>query len=92
MSFGDLMNGLFEAIGGICIWFNVRAILRDRQVKGVYWPVTAFFFTWGIWNLWYYPSLHQWASFVGGLLIVAGNCVWLALAIRFTANPQGKEP
>ena len=89
MMFGDTVNGLFEAVGSGCIWLNVRAILRDRQVRGVYWPVTAFFFAWGLWNLWYYPSLGQWWSFVGGLLICAGNIVWLWLAGRFTRN---KEP
>lgn len=84
MQLPDIINGCFEAFGGVCIWLNVKAILRDRQIKGVQWHVTAFFFAWGIWNLWYYPSLHQWMSFVGGLLIVAGNCAWLVLALRLS--------
>ena len=83
MTLGDTLNGCFEAIGGLCIWLNVRRLMRDKSVRGVDWRVTGFFWAWGIFNLWYYPSLHQWASFTGGLLIVAGNFAWLGLAIKY---------
>lgn len=43
----------------------------------------AFFWSWGIWNLFFYPSLGQWYSFVGGIALVAGNTVWVALALRY---------
>jgi hypothetical protein len=83
VSFGDFGNGLFELIGGFCVWQNVKRIRQDKQVKGVDWRVTGFFTSWGFWNLWYYPSLSQWLSFLGGLVIVAGNVVWLAMAIKY---------
>jgi hypothetical protein len=83
VTINDTVNGGFEAIGGICIWLNVRRLMRDKSVRGVDWRVTAFFWAWGIWNLFFYPSLHQWASFAGGLVIVAGNFAWLWLAIKY---------
>lgn len=83
MSTPDLINGLFEAIGGITLWMDVRRLLRDKIVKGVVWQFRAFFFAWGVWNLFYYPHLDQWLSFGGGLVIVIANCVWVALAIRY---------
>lgn len=79
----DILNGLFEFGGSLMIWLNVRALMRDRQVRGVCWPVTAFFWSWGLWNLYYYPSLHQWASFAGGACICAANCAWLILAVKY---------
>ena len=82
----DWINGAFEFIGGICIWMNVRRLLQDRMVRGVSWYVTAFFWSWGFWNLLYYPALNQWASFSGGLFIVSGNFVWLALALKYRKN------
>jgi hypothetical protein len=82
----DALNGVFEFIGGICIWLNVRRIIKDKQTRGVSWPVTVFFFAWGIFNLGYYPSLNQWCSFTGGLSIVAGNCAWLYFAIKYRKN------
>lgn len=83
MNYADLANGSFEAVGALAIWGNVVRILRDKMVRGVDWRVTAFFWTWGIWNLWYYPSLEQWFSFFGGIALVAGNTVWVALALKY---------
>lgn len=83
MSPADLVNGLFEAIGGVMIWINVRTILRDRQVRGVTSFVTWFFTAWGFWNLYYYPHLAQWLSFLGGCIIVSGNFAWCICAWRF---------
>jgi len=83
VTISDTVNGGFEAIGGICIWLNVKRLMRDKSVRGVDWRVTAFFWAWGIWNLFFYPSLNQWASFTGGLVIVAGNFAWLWLAIKY---------
>jgi hypothetical protein len=79
----DLINGLFEGWGGVAIWGNVRRISRDRCTRGVSLKSTAFFTSWGFWNLFYYPHLAQWLSFTGGLFIVAGNTVWIALAWRY---------
>jgi hypothetical protein len=84
--FGDTVNGLFELLGGIVLWQNVRRIRQDRKLAGVDWRVTGFFTAWGFWNLWYYPSLGQWFSFFGGLNIVAANFVWLAFALKYRKN------
>jgi hypothetical protein len=75
----DVINGSFESIGAVCAWLNLRAYLKTREVKGVYWPVTLFFSVWGWWNLLYYPSLHQWGSFIGGGCLAAGNTAWVVM-------------
>jgi len=79
----DFINGLFEGIGSLMIWHNVQILLRDKHVRGVSpWPV-VFFTGWGFWNLYYYPSLGQWVSFGGGVMIMVANLFWLALAWRY---------
>lgn len=83
MSWADLVNGGFELLGAAALLGNVRALYRDKTVKGVDWRATAFFQTWGLWNLYYYPSLDQWASFAGGLAITAVNTWWLALVLYY---------
>lgn len=91
----DWINGLFEIGGGLLCWMNVIKVRKDRKVCGVYWPVQAFFAAWGWWNLYYYPSLGQWASFAGGIVLVAGNSLWVLLAIRYMwQNDQsmGRRP
>lgn len=82
----DLINGTFELLGGFALWQNVKRIKQDQKVAGVNWQVTLFFTLWGFWNLFYYPSLSQWASFAGGLNIVAANSAWLFYAIKYKNN------
>ena len=83
MSAPDVVNGLFEFFGGALLWMNVAALRRDRTLRGVRVAPTALFAAWGVWNLYYYPHLGQWWSFVGGLSVAAANAVWVALAIRY---------
>lgn len=91
MLWPDLINGSFELIGAYFTWRNWLQLRRDRHLAGVYWPTTAFFAAWGLWNLIYYPALGQWASFAGGVLLVAGNVAWVALAIQLKFNEQIEE-
>lgn len=78
----DLINGLFEAGGAIAAWRNFIQLRRDREIRGVYWPVYVFYSLWGFWNLYFYPVLSQWVSFTAGIVLVAGNCAWVLLALR----------
>ena len=84
MNFNDLLNGVFESVGSIFTWYNVYILYKDKQVKGFSKLVFAFFVLWGYWNLYYYPSLHQWLSFIGGISLVCANTVWIFLAIYYT--------
>jgi hypothetical protein len=73
----DTINGLFEFAGGFMLLRNALQLYRDKQVKGVHWMPTLFFTSWGVWNLYYYPSLDQWFSFAGGVFLVLTNALWL---------------
>jgi len=74
----DMVNGLFEIFGAAVLCLNVKAIRSSKTVRGMNPWTTVFFTSWGIWNLYYYPSLDQWFSFWGGVAIVVVNGVWLA--------------
>jgi hypothetical protein len=82
MSWNDIVNALFELVGAYFTWRNYFQLLEEREVKGVYWPTTAFFTAWGLWNIFYYPSLGQWFSFGAGLLLVGGNFYWVVLVLQ----------
>ena len=82
MQWPDLINGGFELIGAFFTWRNAWQLRKDREIKGVYWPTTLFFAAWGLWNLVYYPAMQQWASFIGGVALVAGNLAWVVMAVR----------
>lgn len=83
----DLINGCFEATGAVMCFLNVRRLYRDKKVAGVMWQVQAFFTAWGIWNLYYYPSLGQWFSFIGGSALVTFNGAWVAGALYYIKHP-----
>ena len=73
----DLINGLFETIGALFICRSIKLLHRQKQVHGVSVLPTSFFASWGAWNLYYYPHLHQWWSFSGGVLMVTINTIWV---------------
>ena len=82
----DIANGAFELIGAGLNWRNVGRIRQDKRVRGVDWRTWVFFALWGWWNLFYYPSLGQWASAAGGVVMVAANTVWVIYAIKYRRN------
>jgi len=86
MTLPDAINAAFEAAGAISQIFNVRQLLKDREVKGVHWGVTMFFGAWGLWNVVFYSSLHQWLSLAAGCGLVITNSIWLILLWRFHAH------
>jgi hypothetical protein len=89
MNLPDLINGMFEMASGLFLWNNVRLLVRDRAIRGVSIVTTAVFSAWGFWNLFYYPHLGQWASFAGGINVVAANTAWVILAMRYRAKAKG---
>ena len=79
----DAINSIFESSAGLLILLNVRRVLIDRKVRGVsVWPILVFTL-WGFWNLFYYPHLSQWLSFLGGILVVLANTLYLLLLLHF---------
>lgn len=88
MYWQDLINGSYELFGGVFILLSIIKLFRDKHVRGVSVWHAAYFTSWGIWNLYYYPHLNQWASFVGGIGVVATNGVWVLLMIYYVHREQ----
>lgn len=82
----DFVNGFFEFGGAILLCLNIRRILKDKSIAGVSIFPVLFFTCWGIWNLFYYPSLNQMWSFYGGCGIVTANTIWVSLSIYYSVR------
>lgn len=78
----DVVNGSFEAGGAVAVWMNVAKLSKDREVKGVVWQFSVFWWVWGLWNLLYYPLLGQWLSTVSTVAICLGNMMWVVLWLK----------
>jgi len=83
IQYNDLVNGIFEFSGAGINLLNIRAIIRDKKIQGIHWAPYVFFTSWGIWSLWYYSSLDQWFSFLGGIAIAIVNAIWLTLVLYY---------
>lgn len=79
----DTLNGVFEIGGALLTLGNVRRVRRDKKVRGVDWRVMGFFAAWSWWNLFYYPSLGQWVSAIGAVIMVVTNTLWVLLAWKY---------
>ncbi len=76
-NYSDLINGCFEAFAGGFAFLNIRKLYKDKQVKGVSLLSVIFFSVWGVWNVIFYPLNGLWISFVGGLVVVILNIIWV---------------
>lgn len=83
MNWADIVNGLFEGGGAALTWMNVRQVWKDKGYAGIYLPAVILFFSWGVWNIYYYRSLHQYFSFHAGLVLVAANFAWIGLMLWY---------
>lgn len=83
MNWQDFINGAFEASAALAVLNHCRVLYVAKTFAGVSLLSTAFFWAWGVWNLYYYPSLGQWLSFSGGVAIMLANLLWLALMLHY---------
>lgn len=83
MSFADLVNMSFEVLGSLAVLASCLRLMKDKEVKGVSLVTTAFFTSWGFWNLYYYPSLGQTLSGVAAGAVCAANVFWCVLILKY---------
>lgn len=79
----DVINGLFEFVGGCFLCLNIKNLVRDKEVKGVSWSPVVFMTGWGIWNLHFYKYYNHLWSWYGGMFICLVNIVWLSLVYYY---------
>lgn len=85
----DHINALFELFGGFVIWKSIILLYRQKQVRGISIWTISFFVSWGFWNLFYYPHLNQWWSFLGGCNIGLANSIWTSQMIYYNYFYKG---
>ena len=90
-SMADFVNGSFEILGGVFILLSCLRAYKDKQVKGISILMIGFFTAWGFWNLYYYPSLGQIWSFIGGLGVVSANTLYVSMLIYYSVHYDSKK-
>jgi len=87
----DFINSIFEGGSGLIMLFNIRRLLKDKVVHGFDWRTMIFFTSIAFWNLFYYPYLDQWFSFIAGISLVVTNTIYLYLIIYYILAAKNKK-
>lgn len=80
----DIINGSFELLGTPFVLLSIFKLAKEKKVCGISWAMVGFFTVWGLWNLFYYPHLGQWASFCGGIALAIANIIYLIQLIYWS--------
>jgi len=90
----DRINAVFEGAGALLLLMNVWRLYCDKKLAGVALAPTAWFNAWGAWNLYFYYSIGQIASWYAGMAVFAANSAWVLLALwyRWKSNDIEVRP
>jgi len=91
MNISDFINGLFEILGSLAIWYNIFALHKDKQYKGTRIAASFFFTSWGYWNMYYYPHLHQFWSLAGSISIAIANTIYASMMFYYWNKNRNTE-
>ena len=58
-------------------------MFQDKKIRGVSFLAAVYFTSWSYWNLHYYPYLHQWWSFGGGIFTTMAHTVWFLMIVYY---------
>lgn len=79
----DMLNAILEGGSSLFIFKSILTLQKDKQVRGIWWPMVAFMMSWGYFNLWFYSEIAQWWSFVAGIAVVSANTFWLGQMLHY---------
>lgn len=79
----DIVNSFFELAMFFASIINIHRLYEHKTIRGIHWLTVVIASLWGVWNLFYYPSLNQWWSFSAGILLVISNSIWLFLVFYY---------
>lgn len=82
--YSDAINGCWELAGAIFTSFSVLDLYKKKHAAGITLGALAFFTTWGIWNIIFYPVNGHMLSFYGGIVLCSVNLIWTTLFIKYT--------
>lgn len=80
---GDQINASLEFAGACFRTFDCVKLFRAKRFQGGSLFTALFFFGWGVFNMFYYPSLQQTWSFVAAILLTVVNGIWILMAVVY---------
>lgn len=82
----DLINGIFGIVGSLFVYRSIYSLYKDKQVRGIYWPVAIFFSVAACWSIYLFDQMGFYYSTICYIAYALGNVIWLSMAIRYRRN------
>lgn len=86
----DMINAGFEAGAGFAVLHHCWKLYQHKAARGVSAPAVMFFTLWGLWNIFFYPYLGQFWSFIGGIFVTLANALYVAMLVRYAKVGAGE--
>ncbi len=87
----DLINGSFETLSGFVLLLHCVKMHQEKKIRGVSVLACLYFMLWSYWNLYYYPHLNQWSSFVGGVWTGIVHTVWFSMILHYIKKEKHEK-
>jgi hypothetical protein len=79
----DMTMGLIQVAGAGFLGVSVLQLFRRKYVGGVSAVTVSFWVAWGLWDLYYWPSLGQWWAFGGAVVVTMMNMLYVGLIVLY---------
>lgn len=87
----DYIMAAFQLGATFFLCLNIRAIFRDRALKGVSTWMIGFFTIWTVFGSYNWFVLDQYWSFVTSVLMGIVYAIWLALAVAVKIEEKDEK-
>jgi hypothetical protein len=88
MQYVDVITSLFQFGAVVFLLDNIRAIIRDKDLKGVSILMIVFFTVWGYWGIFMFYVLQQPLSMWTNIGIAVAYTIWFLLAVFYKSKKQ----
>ena len=80
----DQTNACFELMGAAFMIPSLIKAYKEKVIQGVSILTPIFFSCWGIFNVFYYPSIFQFYSGMAAIMLFSINLIWLYQVIVYS--------
>jgi hypothetical protein len=86
----DQINAFLIFVGSLMVFKSCFIVYRDKSVRGVSIIANMYFTAWGMWNVFYFPHLHQYWSFGAEMCICTANILWISLMLYYKRKEKSQ--
>jgi hypothetical protein len=87
----DQANACLEMGGAFLRTLDCIKLFQDKRFSGGHLGTALYFLGWGVFNVFFYPSLNQVWSFWAAIALMAMNGLWFVMAVHYNYFHDGRR-